>query len=107
MAHLNLDDTKHNDDTNKHAAKKTESVKKITDVINQMIHLLKYEEQELVKMSTGHKAESTYPVRAREEGCSKRNRQKVSPQNLPPDLQQTVLLFLLFFGQQFCVIGAT
>ena len=55
MTHLDLDDTKHHDDTNRQAAKEAECVKKITDVINnQMTHPLECEELELVKISTGH-----------------------------------------------------
>ena len=47
--HLDLDDTKHHADTNRQAAKETESVKKIKDVINnQMTHPLKCEDQEPV-----------------------------------------------------------
>ena len=54
-ASLELDDTKHLEDTNMHAATEAESVKKIADVINnQLTHPLKCEEQELVKISTGH-----------------------------------------------------
>ena len=47
MTHLDLDDTKHHEDTNMHAAKEAERVKKITDVIinSQMTHPLKCEEQ--------------------------------------------------------------
>ena len=70
-------DTNHLKDTNRQAAKEAESVKKITDVTNnQITHLLKCEEHELVNISTGHKAESTHLARANEESCcSKRNRQ--------------------------------
>ena len=78
MAHLDLAyDTNHLKDTNRQAAKEAKSVKKITDVTNnQITHLLKCEEHELVNISTGHKAESTDLARAREESCcSKRNRQ--------------------------------
>ena len=46
MAHLDLDDTKHHEDTHRQATKEAESVKKITDVTNnQMIHPFNCEEQ--------------------------------------------------------------
>ena len=76
MTHMYLDDTKHHEDTKRQATKEVESLQKITDVINnQMIHPLNCEEQELVKVSTDHKAEYADMAMAREEGCSKRNRQ--------------------------------
>ena len=47
------DDDDDHEDTNRQAAKESETVKKITDVINnQMTHPLKCEERELVKIST-------------------------------------------------------
>ena len=53
--HLDLDDTRRHEDTNRRASEEAESEKKVTDVIdNQMIHPLECEEQELVKISTEH-----------------------------------------------------
>ena len=69
MAHVERDDTKHHEDSTRQAAKEVESVRKITDVINnQMIHPFKCEELGLVNISTGHKAESADLVMARELG---------------------------------------
>jgi hypothetical protein len=69
MAHLDLDDTKHHEDTHRQATKEAESVKKITDVINnQMTHPFNCEEQELINISTGHKDEFADLVNAREKG---------------------------------------
>ena len=46
ITHLDLDDTKHQEDTSMQAAKEAEGVKKITDVINNQMTLpLKCEEQ--------------------------------------------------------------
>ena len=66
-------------------------MKNITGVINnQMVHLFKYEEQEMVNISTGHKAKSadlsrtrgigmgTAPVAARESGSEKLSTQNWS-----------------------------
>lgn len=67
MAHLDLDDTKHHEDSNSQSTKEAEGVKKITDVINnQMVDPFKCEEQELMNTLTGHKAASGNLVRARE-----------------------------------------
>ena len=56
MTNLDLDDTKHHEDTNMQAAKEAESVQKITDVINnQMIDPLTCEEHDLVKISQATK----------------------------------------------------
>ena len=55
MIHLDLDDTKYHEDTNRQAAKEAEHVNKVA---------------------------------ARETGS-----EKVSPQNVPPEVQQSVFLF--------------
>ena len=69
MAHLDQDDTKHHWDSYSQCTKEAETVKKITDVINnQMINPFKCEEQELMNISTGHKAASAHLVMAREKG---------------------------------------
>ena len=64
MTHLDLDDTKYNEVTNR-----KEGVNNITGVINnQIIHPLKCEEQEMVNISTCHNAKSADLVRARGKG---------------------------------------
>jgi len=69
MAHLDLDDRKHHEDSNTHAIKEAQTVKKIIDVVNnQMIDPFRCEEQELVNIATGHKAQSSDLVNAREKG---------------------------------------
>ena len=81
MAHMDLDETKHHEDSYRGATKEVESVKKIADVVNnQMINPFRCEDQELINISTGHKASSTYLLSAREKrtggtGCCIRNRQ--------------------------------
>ena len=58
MTYFDLDDTKHHDDSGRHAAKEVESVMKITDLINnQIIHPFKCEEQKLMSLSTGQTAD--------------------------------------------------
>ena len=97
MPHLNLDDTKHHEDTK-------EGVNNITGVINnQMIHPFKYEEQEMVNIWTGHKAKpvdlvrargigmGTVPVAARETG-----NEKVSTQNWSHLQKSSCFVNLLF-----------
>ncbi|KAJ8403226.1 hypothetical protein AAFF_G00354430 [Aldrovandia affinis] len=67
MAHLDMDDTKHQEDSNSQGTKEAE--RKITDVINnQMINPFSCEEQELMNISTGHKSASADLVNAREKG---------------------------------------
>lgn len=69
MAHLDADDTKHHKDKDSQGAKEAEGVRKITDVINnQMINPFRCEEQELINISTGHKATSADLICAREKG---------------------------------------
>lgn len=69
MAHLNLDDQKHHEDSNNSATKEAESVMKITEVVdNRMINPFKCNEQKLMNISTGYKAESADLVNAREKG---------------------------------------
>ncbi|KAJ8416954.1 hypothetical protein AAFF_G00328320 [Aldrovandia affinis] len=49
MAQLDMDDTKHHEDSNSQGTKEAESVRKITDVINnQMINPFSCEEQECI-----------------------------------------------------------
>ena len=84
MTHLDLDDTKHHEDTNRQAESDVEGVKNITGVINnQTIHPFKCEKPEMVNISTGHKVKSAElardrgigigmaPVAARETGSDK------------------------------------
>ncbi|KAA0703180.1 hypothetical protein E1301_Tti007023 [Triplophysa tibetana] len=59
MPHLDADDTKHQEDMDSQGAEEAEGLWKITDVINnQMINPFTCEEQELINISTGHKATS-------------------------------------------------
>ena len=63
MPHLDLDDTKHHEDINMQAEKRACII--LPGVINnQMIHPSKYEEQEMVNISTGHKGKSADTVSA-------------------------------------------
>ena len=56
MTHLDLDDTKHHRDSKSQATKETETVKKITYVVNnQMIDQFKCKTQELMNIPTGQK----------------------------------------------------
>ena len=58
MTYFDLDDNKHHEDSGRQAAKEVESVMKITDLINNhIIILLKCEEQKLMNLSTGQKAD--------------------------------------------------
>ncbi|KAJ8366699.1 hypothetical protein AAFF_G00345190 [Aldrovandia affinis] len=67
MAHLDMDDTKHHEDSNSQRTKEAESVRRITDVINnQMTNPFSCEEQELMNISTGHKSPSADLVNAHE-----------------------------------------
>ena len=72
MTHLDLDDYNHHEDTNRQAEKV---------ISNQIIHPFKYEEQEMVNISTGHNAKSAEPGEGPWNrngdgpGYSKRNRQ--------------------------------
>ena len=89
MTHLDLDDSNHHEDTNRQAEKV---------ISNQMIQPFKYEEQEMVNISTGHKLNlqnlvrargigmGTAPVTARETGS-----EKVSTQNWS-HLQKSLLV---------------
>ncbi|KAJ8418676.1 hypothetical protein AAFF_G00001750 [Aldrovandia affinis] len=86
MAHLDMDDTKHHEDSNSQGTKEAESVRKITDVINnQMINPFTCEEQELMNISTGHKSASADLVNAREKGLEalaaarKTDSEKIAP----------------------------
>jgi len=64
MAHLDLRPND-NKDSNSQCVKEVERVKKTTDVINhQMINPFRYEEQELINISTGHRAASIDLMRA-------------------------------------------
>jgi len=66
MAHLDLT-LNENEDFNSHSVKEVEKVKEITDIINhQMINPFRYEEWELINISTGHRAASINLVKARE-----------------------------------------
>lgn len=69
MAHLDADDTKHHEDKESQGAQKAEGVKKTTDVINnQMINPFTCKEQELINISTGHKATCADLICTREKG---------------------------------------
>ena len=86
MAHLDANDTKHHEDKDSQGAKEAEGVNKITDVIsNQMVNPFKCEDQELINISTGHKATSADLICAREKGLEalaaarRTNSEKVAP----------------------------
>ena len=64
MAQLDLTPND-NEDSNNQGLKEAERVKKITDVINhQMISTFRYAKQELINISTGHRAASIDLMRA-------------------------------------------
>ena len=85
MAHLDADDTKHHEDKDSQGAKEAEGVNKIAHVFsNQMINPFKCEDQELINISTGHKATSADLIcgckkRNGGTGCSKKTSEKVAP----------------------------
>ncbi|KAA0712401.1 hypothetical protein E1301_Tti018229 [Triplophysa tibetana] len=67
MAHLEAYDTEHHEDKGSQGAKG--GVRKLTDVINiQMVNLFTSEEQDLIKISTGHKATCDDLICAQEKG---------------------------------------
>ena len=69
MAHLDANDTKHHVDKDSQGAKEAEGVNKIAHVFsNQMINPFKCEDQELINISTGHKATSADLICACEKG---------------------------------------
>ncbi|KAJ8367324.1 hypothetical protein AAFF_G00320880 [Aldrovandia affinis] len=85
MSYLDMDDTKHHEDTSQ-GTKEAEGVRKITDAINnQMINPFSCEEQELMNISTGHKSASADLVNAREKGLEalaaarKTDSEKIAP----------------------------